>query len=181
MGKIEAKLKSAGYNVVNITYPSSKYSIEEISEKIFAPELSKLTTESINFVGFSMGNLIIRYLLEKHRPQNLGRVVMLAPPNNGSKVADFLIRNKIIKSIYKKIYGPAGQQLGTASANAIFAYPVNYELGIIAAKYDDKVSVSSTKLEGMKEHITIPATHTFIAQNQKAIKYVENFLKHGYF
>jgi hypothetical protein len=43
------------------------------------------------------------------------------------------------------------------------------------------VSVISTKLDGMKEHIIIKAGHTMIASNKKTLKLSLAFLKNGTF
>ena len=63
----------------------------------------------LHFVTHSMGGLVARSFINRHRPDNLGRVVALAPPNGGSEVADFLSRNLL----YQRYFGPAGAQLTT--------------------------------------------------------------------
>ena len=146
----------------------------------------------IHFVGYSMGALMVRVLIHKYNYKNLGRVVQLAPPNGGSEVADFL-KNFWL---YKKIYGPAGQQLITdQSAIKNLFGDVNYELGIIAGNFsidpissiiiskenDGKVAVEKTKLEGMKSHIVISASHTFFPSNKEVLKQTLYFLKNGSF
>lgn len=117
---------------------------------------------------------------------------MLGPPNKGSQVVDNLSN----VPGYQFINGPAGLQLGTGKEslpNALGA--VNYEVGVIAgtksinlmlSQYlpnpdDGKVSVENTKLEGMKDHLTVPATHTFMMNNKKVIQQVLYFLEHGVF
>jgi len=42
-----------------------------------------------------MGGLIIRAMIERQRPQHLGRVVMLGTPNEGSEIADMLHRARL--------------------------------------------------------------------------------------
>jgi triacylglycerol esterase/lipase EstA (alpha/beta hydrolase family) len=110
MKSLEKHLQAHGYEVINIDYPSTQHSLEGLVA-IISAELSKKLTEDkpVHFVGYSMGGLLIRAIINKKRPQNLGRVVQLAPPNNGSEVSDFFKNNWL----YKKFYGPAGQQLTT--------------------------------------------------------------------
>lgn len=186
-------LEQHGYEVLNIDYPSTKFSLEELI-KITSSTLDEKILDknrTVNFVGYSMGGLIARGIIAQHRPDHLGRVVLIATPNQGSEVADFLKNN----FIYKKLYGPAGQQLTTDSNHSKLFGPVDYELGIIAGnasldpissflisgKDDGKVSVESTKLEGMQDHVTVCATHTFFPSNKIAQQQVLAFLKHGRF
>ncbi len=195
MSKVAKGLEREGFTVFNIDYPSTKYKISKLAE-IANKEISKLAADKnqkIHFVGYSMGSILTRIILDKYRSSyNLGRVVMLAPPNQGSEVTDF-VRNNII---YKEIWGPAGQQLGTGADDiASKLGNIDYELGIIAGdrsvdpissaiipgKDDGKVAVERTKVEGMKEHVTIHTSHLFIIQNDEAISQTAYFLKNGEF
>jgi len=193
MKKLAAHLEKNGFETININYPSTKYSIEDLT-KIINQEIETKATENkpIHFVGYSMGALMARALIHKYDYKNLGRVVQLAPPNGGSEVADF-VQNWWI---YKKLYGPAGQQLITdqSAVKNIFG-DVNYELGIIAGNFsidpissliiseenDGKVSIQKTKLEGMKDHIVIKASHTFFPSNKEVFKQTLYFLQNGNF
>ena len=202
MRKIEKALQQLGYETINIDYPSRKYSIEYLTDHFVTQEIEKYYTDQsrpIHFVTYSMGSLILRRYLENHKIEKLGRVVMLGPPNKGSEVADYLKNNLL----YKFIYGPAGQQLGTDEHS--FAHQINngdkqtiYEVGIIAGDYsinpltskfmlksngndDGTVSVESTKLDTMCDHVTVKTTHLMIVQNKKAIQQVLAFLREGHF
>ena len=194
MEKIEDTLVKEGYRVLNIDYPSTDHSLSELVETI-QPQIDVFNTSRsrpIHFVTHSMGGLVTRGLIQQHRPKNLGRVVMLSPPNRGSEMADFLKDN----FLYKKFYGPAGQQLGTDQKNLRTLFgDVDFELGVITGDRsidpfgsylipgsdDGKVSIERTKLDGMKDHIVLHATHTFIMKNDAAIAQILNFLKKGEF
>lgn len=191
MRRLSRFLASQGFATLNIDYPSTKLTLEQIVDHIqpqietFAQHLSG----KLHFVGYSMGGLVIRYLLETYRPENLGRAVMLGTPNHGSEIADFLARTRL----YRYGYGPAGQQLTTRYIHA--TSPITYELGILAgsrsidpichyligAPNDGKVSVESTRLEGMKEHRIIRATHVFFPLNRSAWHHTLAFLNTGRF
>ena len=103
MEKMSTYLENNGFDVINLNYPSTDYKIEDLT-KIINTEISKraIKDKPINFVGYSMGGLMVRALINKYHYKNLGRVVQLAPPNQGSEIADF------VKNFwpYKKIYGP---------------------------------------------------------------------------
>ncbi len=195
MRKLESHLSEQGYHVYNDNYLSTQLPIEALVEKINQRVLLACPdqTKQINFVTFSMGGLIVRLLIEKYRPSNLGRVVMIAPPNQGSRVAEFFRKFWL----YRKLYGPAGQQIGHGAESIIHQLgKVDYEAGIIAGdrtvdpifslfilsgSNDGKVSVENTKLEGMKDHIVVHASHTFIPVKTATILQVEYFLRYGSF
>ena len=188
--------EKGAYSIINIGYPSTHCSIAILTDRI-QQELSRRLVNSeatVHIVTHSMGSLITRLLIEKYPPKNLGRVVMLAPPNQGSRVADFLKRR--FNLIYKPIWGPAGQELGKDTDSIIHRLaPIDFELGVIAGdrsinpigsiinqgKDDGTVAVEETRIDGMKDHIVIHATHSFIMKNKEAMKQVLHFLQSGRF
>jgi len=195
MKKIEKELKKAGYIVWNETYPSTKYSIEQLSASHIEKGLSycnECGSKQIHFVTHSLGGILIRYYLQRQSIDNLAKIVMLSPPNKGSEVADKL---KDL-GIYKLIMGPAGQQLGT-DANSIpqKMNPINATIGIITGeksseswfspmipgKDDGKVSLESAKLDEMSDFLVVKGGHTFIMKNQSVIDQIKYFLKNGKF
>ncbi|MBY5359317.1 alpha/beta hydrolase [Rhizobium leguminosarum] len=197
MAKLAGFLSAHGYRVVNVGYPSTKFSIRDLID-IIRPEIDGAAKEAgdgrVHFVGYSMGGLIIRAFLRSYRPANLGRVVMVGTPNNGSQIADFL-KNW---PLFRKVYGPAGQQLITDQTTMIELFDtVDYELGIIAGNRtidpvssliiglrvpnDGKVSVESTRLDGASAHIVIPANHTFLPVNKMMWSQTLSFLQDGRF
>ena len=193
MKKIEEYLLAEGYKVVNEGYKSTGATVEAISNKIIPEALSKCDEGlPVHFVTHSMGGILVRYYLSKNDIKHLGRVVMLGPPNKGSQVVDKLGN---IPG-FKLINGPAGVQLGTKEndiANSLGQ--VDFDLGIIAGTKsfnlilsnflpnpdDGKVSVENTKIEGMNDHITLPATHTFMMKNKVVIAQIISFLENGKF
>jgi triacylglycerol lipase len=139
-----------------------------------------------------MGGILVRYYLKENRIPELGRVVMLSPPNGGSEVVDKLGGT----FLFKWMNGPAGQQLGTGE-NSIPKQlgPVDFDLGIITGDRsinlilsclipgsdDGKVSIENAKVKGMKDFRVIHASHPFIMKNKEAMSQVVSFLKTGHF
>jgi triacylglycerol lipase len=193
MHRLADALEKAGFFTVNYHYPSTKAAVEALAEEEIPKALCLCPKYStIHFVTHSMGGIIVRQYLSKHRVDRLGRVVMLGPPNQGSEVVDSL------KGFpgFKLINGPAGMQLGTEGVSLAKKLPsVDYDLGVIAGSRsinlilswilpwpnDGKVSVENTKVEGMSDHIVLPVTHPFMMRNAQVIEQVITFLKQGAF
>ena len=193
MNKMEKELKEAGYAVVNFDYPSTHHNIESIAKDYLPNAVAQCKPNVIiNFVTHSLGGIVLRKYLSDNKLEFLGRVVMLGPPNKGSEVVDKL---KKLPG-FKFINGPAGLELGTDKTsvpNLLGA--VTYPVGIIAGSStinpilsqmlpnpdDGKVSVESTKVEGMADHIILPVSHPFLMRNDEVIRQVKRFLKTGKF
>ncbi|OEG73694.1 acetyltransferase [Shewanella colwelliana] len=193
MSKLAAAIEKRGYHCINYSYPSTKADIPTLAEHAITAALSQCPNAlTVHFVTHSMGGILVRQYLSQHTVRNLGRVVMLGPPNQGSEVVDTL-RDM---AGFQLINGPAGMQLGSDKMSVPNRLgPANFELGVIAGtrsinwilstmlpKPDDgKVSVQSTKLEGMSDHISLPVTHPFMMNNRQAIAQTLHFLTYGEF
>ncbi len=192
---MEKALSQAGYTVLNVDYPSRTASIDKLSDTAVGTAVHKChqgKAIAIHFVTHSLGGILVRSYLARHAIPNLGRVVMLGPPNQGSEVVDRLGSFWL----FQRINGPAGNELGTgtdSTPNQLGA--ATFCVGVIAGNRsvnwinslmipgcdDGKVSVERTKLAGMADHVVIPATHPFLMRNAIAIQQTIHFLRTGGF
>lgn len=195
MKPLKKFLESKNYHVVNIGYPSRKFSIPKLSQMVFEKaSLQTLSCENIHFVTHSMGGILVRYGLKAfHLPINLKtqHVVMLAPPNHGSAIVDSLRHYKP----FQNYGGPALMALSTDSKLLRRLGPVNFSLGVIAGNKslldpmsvflegpnDGKVTVASTFVSGLRDHEVLPLSHTFIINSPEVYNYIYSYLKFGFF
>jgi len=194
MKHMEKALDREGYQVYNLGYPSRQMPIEMLSDFVNAQirELRLDPQMKIHFVVHSLGGIVLRYLLKHAKPINLGRVVMLAPPNQGAKLADVFAR----LPFYNWILGPAGMQIGKGPDSVPNCLgPVEYEVGIIAGNRsinpilsilipgadDGRIAVESTKLAGMTDFLVLPCIHPLIMNDKDVIRQSIHFLANGCF
>lgn len=193
MKKMESALIKEGYNVINSGYPSSKHSIETLSNDYIPPMLKQCrANKRIHFITHSLGGILVREYLSNNELSSLGHVVMLAPPNQGSEIVDKVGDWKLVY----KINGEAGTQLGTMENSKPKTLPnINFSLGVIAGNWtidpigwlilpkpnDGKVSVASTKIEGMSDFKLMPYSHAFIMKRKAVIEECIHFLQFGKF
>lgn len=196
MTPLESYLKAKGYRTMSLGYASRSSDIDKIVTEIgpVIGQFSQMCEGRLHFVTHSMGGIVTRAYLHASKPANLGNVVMLAPPNQGSEVADFLLKNPM----YVKISGPAGQRLGAqndAAFNQMLG-KVDYPLGIIAGDRsvnlisswfllpgadDGKVTVERARLEGMSDFIVLHTSHPTMLFSNPVKRQVGAFLKNGAF
>ncbi|MFC3853627.1 alpha/beta fold hydrolase [Salinispirillum marinum] len=196
MNDMADALVDAGYSVCNQGYPSRDATVQMLSSYV-ASAVQKARAEgkqTVHFVTHSMGGILVRYYLTHSSHELDGRVVMLAPPNQGSEIVDTLEQ---WPGIFEQILGPAARQLSTdADSLPNQLPPLDKEIGVLAGDrssdpwfdglfrddaHDGKVSVESTRLLRMTDHRVVPAGHTFIMNNNRVQEEVLSFLRYGHF
>ncbi len=177
-------LKQKGYSIANYAYSSTKYTIDKHSGHFaeFVAKFAKKNPDTkINFVTHSLGGIITRgaiELLNKTTLEKINRIVMLAPPNRGSMAATYFSKSNLLTLLMKPLC-----ELRNAPDSRIHSIhiPENIDIGIIAGKYDAKVTPEESHLYGEKDHLTVNAMHTFIMNRPDVMKATSNFLRFGLF
>ncbi len=188
-------LQEAGFTTANVDYPSQAGPVEEIAPLAVGTGLTAcrgLGAQRIHFVTHSIAGILLRYENERAPIPDLGRVVMLGPPNQGSEVIDI---TKDWPGV-RVFGGPAGLQLGTDETSIPSQLgPVDFELGVIAGtgtiniwmsamipdEDDGKVSVAATQVDGMDDFLVVTNSHHHITHSDIVFRNTASFLKTGRF
>lgn len=183
------------YRVHNLGYPSRREPIEQLAESV-GQRVREIAGEegAVDVVTHSMGGIVLRAAVASRAlpAETVRRVVMLAPPNHGSELADRLRDYRV----YRLALGPAGQQIGTNEESVPRRLPPPpFEVGIIAGRRsanplfaralsgegDGKVTVASAQLEGMRELVVVDRSHTFMMWAPDVLAHIFSFLETGRF
>ena len=195
MRPLEKHLAKSGFIVINTGYPSTTETVEAIADKHLGGMVDRCRQKNpskIHIVTHSLGGIVTRQYLQNHTLPAGSRIVMIAPPNKGSELADKLRSFRI----YQWLNGPAGQVLGTGPESLPNTLkPVKGEFGVIAGNAtlnplfswlipgddDGKVSIRNTKLTEISDFIVFFSSHPFIMRNAAVMEQVVYFLRNGKF
>jgi triacylglycerol lipase len=191
MARLGRALRDAGFETASRTYPSRRHSIEYLADAVTAWIVEHAAERPVCAVTHSMGGVIVRHL---HDPRiRWQRIVMLAPPNQGSQLAAGLLPN----AVFRWYYGPAVTELADGSRwpppPAPFAViagtrgfalsnPTSWTVGRrfpAGTKHDGTVAVDETRLPGMSAFAEVDATHTWIMNDPRVHELVISYLRDG--
>lgn len=171
------RLETAGYRVASFGYLSTTGTVADLGAAL-GRKVQELAGNApcVHFVGHSLGNIIVRWLLAHDRPARAGRVVMLAPPNQGAAAADRWSRwvGWVLPTIHELRTHPE-------TPARTLPLPADVDVGIIAGLRDAKVRVHETHLDGARDHTVVPSYHTFIMNRADVHRLVCGFLREGRF
>jgi hypothetical protein len=172
-------LEAEGYDARTWGYPSIGQRLETLGPP-FRQELERLDGDPavtrIHIVGHSLGGIIARYVLSRGVPSKMGRLVQLAPPNQGSAAA------RKTASAWGGLF-PVLDELSDAPDSAVRELPAldGVEVGVIAAAGDNRVRLGDTHLSGEADHIVMPGAHSVIMLRRETCRQTIHFLRTGRF
>ncbi len=193
MWKIEKNFYQRGYSVLNFDYESTEMPMDCVITKLESDIDTVIADyDSVYFVVHSLGTFVVRGYLKNNRSDKFQKVVMIAPPNQGSILAERFEKLKI----FHWLYGDAGQKLGKGYDDYWRKYPApGIPFGIIAGGIGTKhglnpiipgdddgiVGVQETKIEGAKDYIVMPGIHSSLLWQQDVIDQVFYFIENDNF
>lgn len=199
MRPLAAYLRASGtMHVLNFGYASRRGKIADYARSLanVADHLDQV--DEVSMVAFGLGNVVVRRWLADRRDAGdgeaagprLNRLVMLAPPNQGSGSTATDVE------LLVSVLGLSAAQLngGWEALEARLAVPT-CEFGIIAGgRGDDRglstrlpgdddgtLSVAATRLPGAREFLVLPLEHARLTSDPRVHACTLNFLRHGSF
>ena len=177
-----------GYRVATFSYPSIRLGLDEIASRL-ARFVAGLNVPRTHFVGHSLGGLVVLNMLALDARALAGRVVLL-----GSAVAGSRAVEQIAQSSAGRVL--VGRALLDWHAERGAAVAARFDVGMIAgtrrlgmgrflAKLplpnDGVVCLDETRMPGLRDHLTMPVSHSGMIVSAGVIRQVCNFLELGYF
>lgn len=190
MDPLARRLTEAGYATLNIPYPSSRKPLEVILPRIREQIAAFSEGQPVHIIGHSLGGIVGRILVAESPPWQHGRLVMLASPNGGSEIIDWLSQRMLIKPLLS----PAARALATdilvkrlpalppeQEAIAIMGNRVSIPLfrKLLGAENDGIVSAERGRTQGLRGFSVVDADHTFIQIHPDTLRLTLQFLKTG--
>jgi pimeloyl-ACP methyl ester carboxylesterase len=184
MSPLKSYLEKQGYQVYYYKYSSTRHTIHEHGiylNQFVTRLLKKHPGATVHFITHSLGGIIIREALanlKKNQLKQVGYLIMLAPPNQGSFLAK--LSTKMFPLITTAIKPLA--ELSSEQSSYVHHVPIpKIKMGIIAGRFDAKVPPTAARLKGQNELVVINTTHTFIMNNPRTKELISNFLDKGTF
>ena len=178
-----------GFKIMCYSYPSVRFTLTENARGL-AQFARALAAPAVNFVGHSLGGLVILRMLERETALPPGRIVLLGSPYGGTFAGTALAASKlgsrmVGRSMREWLETPRperfpGREIG------VLAGTQSLGLGrvfapTLPAPNDGAVTVAETRLAAASDHIELPVTHTGMLLSRRVARQVGAFLRDGRF
>jgi pimeloyl-ACP methyl ester carboxylesterase len=185
---LQQRLRRAGFEVHILSYPSLRGTPAENAARLRAL-FARVKAPVVHVVGHSLGGLVALHLLEECPPACVGRCVLLGTPTNGSAVAHLLARSWLTRHLLGRstVRGLLGEAPSVGGAHEIGviagaqALGAGRLIGRLNVPSDGTVAVAETRLDGARDHLTLPVSHTGLLFSRAVASAVAGFLRSGRF
>lgn len=192
MKPVAKALMGKGFSPLLYDYPTARHTVERHGEILadflqssyFRKAEENSYRETTDFVTHSMGGLILRKALSLLPPahrEKIGNIVMIAPPNRGSDVAEFFLRVLPFPSRYIKPLEGLSSSAASYANKSLMPEEFYSRTGILGAEDDLMVKREYTAHSGISERVFLPGHHTPILFTGKTKEAVHAFLRNGAF
>jgi pimeloyl-ACP methyl ester carboxylesterase len=182
-----------GMRALLFSYPSVRGTLDENAAAL-AAFIARLNIAGAHIVGHSLGGVVALRMLAKHADAPPGRLVCLGSPLTGSRAASFLgsrdwAESIIGQSLSKGVIDTPASDWATEVCAirdvGVIAGNLSIGLGQLLASFDEDndgtVSVSETRLAGIRDHLVMAVSHNGMLLARSVVDQVAAFLRRGEF
>lgn len=188
MQLMKHRLEGQGYAVCAYSYPTVRLGLRENASRL-ARYCAALTGRRVHLVGHSMGGIVALKAAELLPRSARGRIVLVGSPFadsysgrrlEGVRVGRMLLGKCMDQWLKEAREASSELEIGVVAGNGGFG------LGRIVAPglpkpHDGVIAVEETRVPGMRDHVTLPVSHTAMLVSRPVLHQVCAFLKHGHF
>jgi pimeloyl-ACP methyl ester carboxylesterase len=187
MSLLALRLEGLGLTCHRFGYSSVRQSVAANARALHAYALD-LHAGQLDFVGYSLGGLVVLRMLDEYGGLPPGRVVLLGSPVRGSAVASRLIAMKPARPLIGQArsalergfsYAPAGRETGVIAGTS--GVGLGRVIKNLEPPHDGTIQVAETRLEGAADTLTLPVSHTGLVLARPVAEAVARFLMTGSF
>lgn len=181
MAPLAARLQAAGWRAHLFSYAGRERPLEAHAERLarFAQGIG-----AAHFVGHSLGGVVVLEALERHREVQTGAAVLLGAPVRGN-----LAGRRLAQHGWGRWFLGASEPLWREGRHARWTRPE--PLGVIAGSLpiglgrlfgalpgasDGVVRVEETEVQGMRERVVLPVSHSAMVVSARVAAQVASFL-----
>ncbi len=192
-------LEEAGFEVVPFGYPTTRGTLDAHADRLEQVLDGLSGIERVSFVTHSLGGPVVRTLLARPAPSaksqgddwrqriEVGRLVMLFPPSQGSYLAEYWGDFRL----FRTIGGEVGQELLPSRAHEIPLPTCPFAIiaggrgdgegrnGRIPGDDDGTVAVSEARLPGADAFRVLDVGHTFGMSDPQVMDLTVGYLETG--
>lgn len=187
---LAARVKKGGYTPHLFGYNSVIKSPAENAKKL-ATFLDKMDDDIIHLAAHSLGGIVLKHLMHTYKPKNIGHVLMMATPINGSDTAREFNSHDVTKLVLGRateqgLLGdvppwPKDRPLGMVAGNHSFGLKSVLKEGLLEGPNDGTVKLSETMSDEVTHRHEIPFSHTVMLLSNDLADAVLCYLNDGNF